>query len=858
MSEGALALIFISHWSGDATIARTLADRLDRSLTFVDIRSMQPGENNLSEMKTALTRTAVFVFVVSPQTPRECFAFFEATEAEYQKTRQSEMEILVWPINGASHKDCPEWMQRYFSVPPSYTVADTSREIRNLTNKYFSKRRMLSEPIYEGHENVERKISVDYISHLATTQTPINAIILSGLQGIGRRTLARKLPARLFPAMRDVVPEFELPDAADAIDLYIHLLSDIEGALDLKKLDAIQKSFPRAPKEQAKFIAKCLSHWGDINQAIIIEIRWGLRDNGTELRTWFKLLLNELIATPTVRVIFISGRKLAPESLASFKNVLHYEVPELDAETIGYILTKLVDRKLYNPTLFARLANLAVGHPDTAHHIAYLVNNGRSPATILEKPSLIFAFQDRVLEDIYKQGTLNELEQQILSVLCWFPGLDTNLLYEIFPNAPRGQISEMLWKLSDYCLVEQTQNGSYHLPTVVRATFMRRIPPIPDPLQNSIINSLDKLVTSSDILPEQIEPLILAFTVHGTELPDFIKAAITPGVLAEVVLRHYEKGRSAAASEEITRSFSIVAKLAEFALTLDVPNDTLENILWTGADAMARLGRDPETITSQMLHRGFGSAYYAQASYKFHARRDYTGAIADLQKALATRSFRRRTIRLLVRLYLRVGNAPRALDVLDTLSNTELLRDSGFLSMRIRALRMQRRHSEAEELERSLKALDDDYGESLIFEATKALRAEKYPDARKFVDLAMRKPRANQPTLKFLRCVIDLNEGNAASLPEACGLAEAIGRVDDAHQLRARAALLVDKDWRRAETEIQRVEHRTWMDWNLELQILTQKALDPAVQRDAALMNEVEQRRTEVLARSVSALDINI
>ncbi len=85
----------------------------------------------MAAMKQAVAEAALFGFIVSPDTPEECFSFFEATCAEYEKARRPGLELLAWPIKGATFRNCPEWMQRYFAIPPSYSLSDMAREIRS-------------------------------------------------------------------------------------------------------------------------------------------------------------------------------------------------------------------------------------------------------------------------------------------------------------------------------------------------------------------------------------------------------------------------------------------------------------------------------------------------------------------------------------------------------------------------------------------------------------------------------------------------------------------------------------------------------------------------------------------------------
>jgi endonuclease/exonuclease/phosphatase (EEP) superfamily protein YafD len=82
-----------------------------------------------------------------------------------------------------------------------------------------------------------------------------------------------------------------------------------------------------------------------------------------------------------------------------------------------------------------------------------------------------------------------------------------------------------------------------------------------------------------------------------------------------------------------------------------------------------------------------------------------------------------------------------------------------------------------------------------------------------------------------------------------------MGRHDDAHQLRARSAILVDHDWRAAEAELRKVQYKTWFDWELMLQILNMKEQDEAIRRDAVAMKAVKEQKEEALRRTLSTVE---
>src|SRR5208283_4057635 len=115
-----------------------------------------------------------------------------------------------------------------------------------------------------------------------------------------------------------------------------------------------------------------------------------------------------------------------------------------------------------------------------------------------------------------------------------------------------------------------------------------------------------------------------------------------------------------------------------------------------------------------------------------------------------------RNVRLLARIYLRSGKYLPALETLNIVPEARLMRDSGLVVMKIKALRGTRNHAEANELRKKLKGLDDDYGDIAVYYASAEIRAGNYSDALKHVMTAKMAPRANQAILSILQCACEV------------------------------------------------------------------------------------------------------
>ena len=813
-------LIFLSHSAKDKDYVEPLTKKLDNAILFYDIRSIAPGQKFLDAMKEEVLRANLFVMFVSPNVTPDSWALFEASLAEVRSIKQKSFQVLAVPIKGAKYSDAPKWMTEYMAVPESFTPNDVVRTIKHLYQVSLLAQGRLEDQVYLGREKLQIEIQGEVRARPHKLGQIPNVVILNGIPGIGRSSVAANLIGNVFPAMRPAGPIFELPDAAAAVDFYLHLFEDTRGGLSKEEIEKVIAGFPESPAEQADLIYKQLRHWGELNQPIILKTRWGLRSRGNQIEPFVDALFSKLRQDTNLKLIFITTRRLDARLLGKFSNVLQYEVPGLDLHSVGEVLVKLLGAKApASPTLFA-LSEKILGHAATIHYVAMLIQNGRSAETLVTSPADVLAFQDQVLKSIYDEGVLSDLERKILVILSWFPNLPPSVLGRILHGTGSDDIASALWRLFDNSLLNQTDLGNYKVPELVRSRTRRDVEHLDDALLQSTGEAIRAVLSSRDVPIALIDSILMAFAATSGGIPSEVRALITPGTLRDVVEREYDLGRGATSREALARHFETAAAIARLARYLSIPNKhTLEDIYFFGGDSLTRLGKDPSEFVQAMQAEGFSSADYLDATYRFHALRDFEGAIERLKRALAGAYFKRRTVRLLARIYLKLGKAALALDAINSLPPAAIFRDTGLLSMKIKALRATGQHDAAKELESRLVGLEDNFGEVDLMRAASALKAGDIKAAKEHVARAARKPQANRVTVKFFECKVRLEDKDFSTLTEACELARAAGREDDSNHLLARAALLRGQPEDAAQY-LEKIAHKHFFDLKLEFSVL--------------------------------------
>jgi tetratricopeptide (TPR) repeat protein len=845
--------IFLSHSSLDKDSIKEIYRGLDQAAAFYDIRTMAPGQPTIDAMKEGVSGAAVYVLFHSEQT-NTAWVDFEKSLAEIQAIVHSNTKILVCPINGSTYRSLPQWMQRQMTTTEEFKSNDIVRIIQHLYQKALLEAYPQYAHSYPGREALKQHIAVSLLLNSASTGRVINALVLTGVQGMGRGTLAAELIRDAYKGMRPGGPIFEMPAAGDAVDWHLQFkfdldpnFTEIDAANEILEFDKISAA------DQAKILILSLRHWGKLNQVVTIRHRFGLRDKGNNLRPWFAEILEQLKLEPTIRLILLSERQLPKEHSERFYNVQQYALEELPDTTIQYILSDRIDSRYLDLTRISTVSEKIHGHPATANYVIALVNGGRSLESLSIAPDLILAFQDRILSYLFESGTLSDTQKLILKLLSWFPKLSASIICAVFNEIDPQKLMNDLWELGEFSLIDQSELGRYRVPTIVASTY-RRVNIEGD---SDVINRVSKILTeqfnNSELNFDLIDSLLIAVVASGAEISNKLQQTLTAARIEPVIEKEYFQGNSCI-GEEAYLHYRRCDSLANLAMKMAGTDFNLENILYYGADSNVRMGILPVEILKVMRQKGFLSADYIEASYLYYNKREYEEAARILHRILPTSGFRLRNVRLLTKIYLRMGKFPLALDTLKLVTDSRLLRDSGLVAMKLKALRGTRSYSEADALLAKTRGMPDDYGDLAIYEAAFALRQNRIPEALAAVERAKNSPNVNLAGLSILQCACEVESGNNDNLAATCALARSMRRDDDAAQLLARSAL-VAKDWKSAESYISQVKRKDWFDLNVELRALDLKLLDENIKTNLTEYNKAVRQRDKLLVKMADSVE---
>ncbi|MBO9509650.1 TIR domain-containing protein [Thalassospira sp. A3_1] len=837
--------VFLSHSSKDKSLVDQIYKRLDASGTFYDIKTINPGGGFTEEMKRGISESGIFVLFHSPNT-KNSWVEFEVNLAEIENIKSKKNRILVCPINGETHNSLPDWMKSYMTTTEQYTISDISRSILHILNKNITQNKSK----IVGREEILDDIHLSTIQALPKHGRPLQHIVLSGIPGMGRTTVASKIISRSFSMMRQGGPIFDLPDMAEAVDFYIALKEDLDGIMSKSDLaEQIQRFSPLSPEEQAKAIALQVDHWSEINQPIVFKTRWGLRDRSIQLKPW----LNEFFRITTeqtgLRVIYVSERRLPDDEIAGRANIAQFAINEVSQTAIQVLLNNIVTPRYYDSQKVEILSRLIGGHPATAHHTALLLNAGRNADTLTANPDPIMAFQAKALKSIFSGEILNETQIKIISLLGVFPKLSFRMIHQVL-EIEEKTLSNEIWELIDFSLLQSVDAEYFSCPDMVATHSRTNLQSFSQPLLIKVRSKIEENIEHGEMDSQLVSALLIAAIETSGEIPEELSNLLTSSSLLAIVRSQFDRARSIKGNNR--EEFASIYKTSKLAMTMRVSDDAIEQILFTGGDSAIRAGIFPKDIIDFMERNALPSVYYLRGSYEFHVSRDMDAAIKNLRQSLSLKHFKLRNIRLLAKAYIRNQKFSEALETLNQLGKNQIQRETGLLILKIRALRGLRLFTEATELEATLKPGGDEYGEVPLFRAGRYLREMKLDLAQEELKIARDAPKVNQLSCQLLECAVRIEAGDASLLPATVEFSNAVNRHFDAFQLQARHAV-VEGRWVDAERFLSQITRKDYFDLQIEKRCLELKITDKAISRDLVAVEKCKERLDEVARLSTSS-----
>lgn len=451
---------FFSYSTHDADLVHAVGRHVGRPFVTIDYLAFETGDDLLETIESAIHEAAMFVLFASRPALESLWVREEIGTARYDYAMGKLSHVLVFITDDTlGAKDLPAWLRRmkYSHLRASRPIA---REVRHVIDEQLRARRST---FFIGRS---REVATLQEALAPPDGRPVpRTLMASGLDGIGRQTLVRRVAQDLLTLRRTVRIDIESGDAlsdiaaktADLIEPYPSPEAALRGAQRIRDLDEA------AALEQA---LASLQRIANLNELPVLYDRGGLLDNDGHLVPFIRQVLAQVEATPDLYVALVSNRRLpvpSPGSDVTYPAMAAVDVRPLSTEDVRSLIS-VVGRdariSLTNEQVGV-LASQARGYPPAVYFAIELMKT-QGPALVLQERDRVIAFRTSPFAQYLRAFEPQDVERKILRILSGNSPLPLEIL-ETLVGDDKSQLPRALGRLIDASLVVPGDSTWYRI-----------------------------------------------------------------------------------------------------------------------------------------------------------------------------------------------------------------------------------------------------------------------------------------------------------------------------------------------------------------------------------------------------------
>jgi hypothetical protein len=845
-----LPSVFLSLSGADDDFVARVHAHLPDGLAYFYRKSFLNGENLIAAMEDRVGKSTLFVLFASKNSAQSDWVKFEIDRARTAAITNSKFRILVFPIDREVRvSDLPKWMSSYWIPSAGQSSRDIARYIRN-TLIYQG---IITSPTGEGYGRgglVDVEIQ-DISRSIVENGTAPNVFIFAGVNGIGRRTVARQFLKRAFPAEPDLAqgPEFVLPQFADLDDVYRAIRQEIDQDFSISGFKKDLEAF-RTLKvaDQVVEIESSIRHFFSLGQAVTFVTSNGIFEDKGHLKPWVSILFSRM-QNVHGKWIIVSNRQAHENELARHKNVIQFSVPPLADADVKSILVAMAPSMNVRPVLPSNDTIRAIGgHPAIAKLASRLLAQ-HGPKIIEDDPRGLFSIQDDILKESLDVNSLTDAEKEILSVLSWLPSIHGDVLSGIISSRhklSKTEFANLLSGLILACLVAHS-GEDFTISPAIRSMFRRQYgygaPELRAALSESLKREWAKASQNDQMRASLFDGIVFMSALEGGTLPSELQSLLLPSTIQELVRETYDSGHDDPSALER------VVAWGSPALTMRMDETTREEILSYVVRALIRL-RDRDTEVEKIVEifrsKGYRLYHYLQGFY-LRRRGDPRQAIGHFLEARKIRKYVRAVVGELADCYKVLAMWPELRALIKEQSDF-IDKNSYLLDIYAGMLLAERNWSEVEGVIRRLRAADRGDGRADTRTASLMMRRDAdYAGAAKVLTDVLTKVSGGRDNIRRMRALASANAGDYSTARSDIEiLKDRPGGAESAAKIEA-TIFLGQGDYDSAIASLNKISAQTAQDHMLEARILEAKSSDPNT--PLSDRNELRRRAGELRAR---------
>lgn len=428
---------FLSHSSNQKDLVRQVACDLGKANCVFDEFEFESGLPIFDEIIKGIDQSDVFVLFLSDDALNSDWVKSEIIQAKNiidNGLNKRFFPILIdKSLDVSVDNRIPEWVKRYLLKPIVRPFIITKKirqrllELRLDANPIFKAKATLFIGRQDLFDQLETKI-------YSVADTKAKSIIVSGIQGIGRRTFLREAFLREKRIRDFYEPIYITLDTKDSIEVFILKLQDYKGENTVDYLEQLMKIEYEEKISEAK---KLLIEIKNNNEFVFIIDSGCIVKPSKQMADWYLQIINDSEFDNIFTFNVISKFRPSNEFIKNNKDFIHLNVTNLSEKDTEKLFVKYssllkIDLRKEDAEEILLLLN---GIPSQVHYAVERIKDFGIIETIKNKDEIIDYGETQVYYIVDSIRSKGEFAFNLLVLISSFDFISYDLIYSVVGNS---------------------------------------------------------------------------------------------------------------------------------------------------------------------------------------------------------------------------------------------------------------------------------------------------------------------------------------------------------------------------------------------------------------------------------------
>lgn len=607
---------FLSHSSQDKAFVTQVFNHLGAAQANLDSETFEKARFNIEATEAALADSALFVQFLSDDSLDSAYVSHETLMALEKLSAGKLRRIMLICIDDVSFDRIDQRLRDINIVMQISSVGACVRRIQaELLDMSINSAH--SQEIFVGRE-VESKNLRKALTR-ASNESPA-IIALSGIDGVGRRTLARRVFRELLPPFSRFAPILVYKN--QGIDDLFRSLVKLRGRATIRQAASELVTFSEADHQsQTAIVHREIEHILNEDETLLLIDYGGLMDDEGNYHSYIIDAFEPFYKNPRPCAVFVQ-RRMPPFSKRKGLDFYHFErVPPLSSDETRDLLAARLRSEgvIFTSEQIERLSEAVVQHPiNVDFALESILDLNGDIDLFMSDTSDLLTWRNRRALDFLNQVSFTPVEKYICGLLISFRQLTSELIVLLVEEDGEA-VARAVRALIDRHVVEG--NGGYYMLSAPIIDAIRRSGRFhleKDEEQRAaakMVEAFERYRDEDEVQRALLEPTVIASLRAGGAVRSQWRQLVLPSHFLIIAREAYDRRELRRAIDFCQDALTHVSQMSEEAkvecfkiLGLSAIRTADEELLRSARDGLARI-RTRYSKQVNLFLKGFSFRY---------------------------------------------------------------------------------------------------------------------------------------------------------------------------------------------------------------------------------------------------------